>query len=80
MRNIAIFLFIFVQQFLYSQLIVKKHIIDKQTKQPLVSVIIHTTNNYTLTNDDGLFVFYTIHAYDSISIQLLGYETIRTTA
>ena len=80
MRNIAIFLFIFVQQFLYSQLIVKKHIIDKQTKQPLVSVIIHNTNNYTLTNDDGLFVFYTIHAYDSISIKLLGYETIRTTA
>ena len=80
MRNIAVFLFIFVQQFLYSQLIVKKHIIDKQTKQPLVSVIIHNTNNYTLTNDDGLFVFYTIHAYDSISIKLLGYETIRTTA
>jgi len=51
--------------------------VDKETKAPLKSATIHNANDYTVTNDDGHFVFYSTN--DSITIKMLGYETLKTT-
>ena len=47
------------------------------SKAPLKSATIHNANDYTVTNDDGHFVFYSTN--DSITIKMLGYETLKTT-
>ncbi|WP_424652781.1 hypothetical protein [Capnocytophaga sputigena] len=61
----------------FSQNTLSKYLADKETKTPLKSATIHNANDYTVTNDDGHFVFYSTN--DSITIKMLGYETLKTT-
>ena len=61
----------------FSQNTLSKYLADKETKAPLKSATIHNANDYTVTNDDGHFVFYSTN--DSITIKMLGYETLETT-
>lgn len=61
----------------FSQNTLSKYLADKETKAPLKSATIHNANDYTVTNDDGHFVFYSTN--DSITIKMLGYETLKTT-
>ena len=64
-------------QCVVAQHTTSKYLLDKDTKAPLRAATIHNANDYTITNDDGLFVFYS--ANDSITIKMLGYETLKTT-
>lgn len=61
----------------FSQNTLSKYLADKETKAPLKSATIHNASDYTVTNDDGHFVFYSTN--DSITIKMLGYETLKTT-
>ena len=61
----------------FSQNSLSKYLADKETKAPLKSATIHNANDYTVTNDDGHFVFYSSN--DSVTIKMLGYETLKTT-
>ncbi|WP_455150889.1 hypothetical protein [Capnocytophaga sp.] len=61
----------------FSQNTLSKYLVDKETKAPLKSATIHNANDYTITNDDGHFLFYS--ANDSVTIKMLGYETLKTT-
>ena len=77
-KNIfTFFICVFIITLSFSQNNISKYLVDKDTKVPLRSATIHNASNYTITNDDGLFVFYS--ANDSITIKMLGYETLRTT-
>ena len=60
-------------QCVVAQHTTSKYLLDKDTKAPLRAATIHNANDYTITNDDGLFVFYS--ANDSITIKMLGYGT-----
>ena len=64
-------------QCVVAQHITSKYLLDKDTKAPLRAATIHNANDYTITNDDGHFVFYS--ANDSVTIKMLGYETLKTT-
>ena len=64
-------------QCVVAQHTTSKYLADKDTKVPLRSATIHNVNDYTITNDDGHFVFYS--ANDSVTIKMLGYETLKTT-
>ena len=61
----------------FSQNTLSKYLVDKETKASLKSATIHNANDYTVTNDDGHFVFYSTN--DSITIKMLGYETFKST-
>jgi len=77
-RNIiAVIIYIALIPLSFSQNTISKYLVDKDTKAPLQSATIHNANDYTITNADGYFVFYS--ANDSITIKMLGYETLRTT-
>ena len=77
-RNIiAVIIYIALIPLSFSQNTISKYLIDKDTKAPLQSATIHNTNDYTITNADGYFVFYSTN--DSITIKMLGYETLKTT-
>ncbi|GJH41703.1 hypothetical protein RCZ04_22530 [Capnocytophaga sp. HP1101] len=60
-----------------AQNTISKYLVDKDTKDPLRAATIHNISDYTVTNDDGHFVFYSTN--DSITIKMLGYETLKTT-
>ena len=64
-------------QCVVAQHTTSKYLLDKDTKAPLRAATIHNANDYTVTNDDGHFVFYS--ANDSVTIKMLGYETLKTT-
>ena len=64
-------------QCVVAQHTTSKYLLDKDTKAPLRAATIHNANDYTITNDDGHFVFYS--ANDSVTIKMLGYETLKTT-
>ena len=64
-------------QCVVAQHTTSKYLVDKDTKAPLHAATIHNANDYTVTNDDGHFVFYS--ANDSVTIKMLGYETLKTT-
>jgi len=64
-------------QCVVAQHTISKYLADKDTKAPLRAATIHNVNDYTVTNDDGHFVFYS--ANDSVTIKMLGYETLKTT-
>ena len=64
-------------QCVVAQHTTSKYLADKDTKAPLRAATIHNVNDYTVTNDDGHFVFYS--ANDSVTIKMLGYETLKTT-
>ena len=74
---IAVLTYITLIPLSFSQNTLSKYLVDKETKAPLKSATIHNANDYTVTNDDGHFVFYS--ANDSITIKMLGYETLKTT-
>ena len=74
---IAILTYITLIPLSFSQNTLSKYLVDKETKAPLKSATIHNANDYTVTNDDGHFVFYSTN--DSITIKMLGYETLKTT-
>ena len=74
---IAILTYITLIPLSFSQNTLSIYLVDKETKAPLKSATIHNANDYTVTNDDGHFVFYS--ANDSITIKMLGYETLKTT-
>ena len=74
---IAILTYITLIPLSFSQNTLSKYLADKETKAPLKSATIHNANDYTVTNDDGHFVFYSTN--DSITIKMLGYETLKTT-
>ena len=74
---IAVLTYITLIPLSFSQNTLSKYLADKETKAPLKSATIHNANDYTVTNDDGHFVFYS--ANDSVTIKMLGYETLRTT-
>ena len=74
---IAILTYITLIPLSFSQNTLSKYLADKETKAPLKSATIHNANDYTVTNDDGHFVFYS--ANDSVTIKMLGYETLKTT-
>ena len=77
-KNIfTFFICVFIITLSFSQNNISKYLVDKDTKVPLRSATIHNASNYTITNDDGLFVFYS--ANDSVTIKMLGYETLKTT-
>ena len=64
-------------QCVVAQHTTSKYLLDKDTKAPLRAATIHNANDYTITNDDGHFVFYSTN--DSVTIKMLGYETLKTT-
>ena len=64
-------------QCVVAQHTTSKYLADKDTKAPLRAATIHNVNDYTVTNDDGHFVFYSTN--DSVTIKMLGYETLKTT-
>lgn len=64
-------------QCVVAQHTTSKYLLDKDTKAPLRATTIHNANDYTITNDDGHFVFYSTN--DSVTIKMLGYETLKTT-
>ena len=74
---IAVLTYITLIPLSFSQNTLSKYLVDKETKAPLKSATIHNANDYTITNDDGHFVFYSTN--DSITIKMLGYETLKTT-
>ena len=74
---IAILTYITLIPLSFSQNTLSKYLVDKETKAPLKSATIHNANDYTVTNDDGHFVFYSSN--DSVTIKMLGYETLKTT-
>ena len=74
---IAVLTYITLIPLSFSQNTLSKYLADKETKAPLKSATIHNANDYTVTNDDGHFVFYSTN--DSITIKMLGYETLKTT-
>ena len=74
---IAVLTYITLIPLSFSQNTLSKYLADKETKAPLKSATIHNANDYTVTNDDGHFVFYS--ANDSVTIKMLGYETLKTT-
>ena len=74
---IAILTYITLIPLSFSQNTLSKYLVDKESKAPLKSATIHNANDYTVTNDDGHFVFYSTN--DSITIKMLGYETLKTT-
>lgn len=74
---IAVLTYITLIPLSFSQNTLSKYLADKETKAPLKSATIHNANDYTVTNDDGHFVFYSTN--DSITIKMLGYETLETT-
>ena len=74
---IAVLTYITLIPLSFSQNTLSKYLVDKETKAPLKSATIHNANDYTVTNDDGHFVFYS--ANDSVTIKMLGYETLKTT-
>lgn len=74
---IAVLTYITLIPLSFSQNTLSKYLVDKETKAPLKSATIHNANDYTVTNDDGHFVFYSTN--DSITIKMLGYETLKTT-
>ena len=74
---IAVLTYITLIPLSFSQNTLSKYLADKETKTPLKSATIHNANDYTVTNDDGHFVFYSTN--DSITIKMLGYETLKTT-
>ena len=74
---IAVLTYITLIPLSFSQNTLSKYLVDKETKAPLKSATIHNTNDYTVTNDDGHFVFYSTN--DSVTIKMLGYETLKTT-
>ncbi len=77
-RNIiAVIIYIALIPLSFSQNTISKYLVDKDTKAPLQSATIHNANDYTITNADGYFVFYSTN--DSITIKMLGYETLKTT-
>ena len=77
-RNIiAVIIYIALIPLSFSQNTISKYLVDKDTKAPLQSATIHNVNDYTITNADGYFVFYSTN--DSITIKMLGYETLKTT-
>ena len=55
-------------QCVVAQHTTSKYLLDKDTKAPLRAATIHNTNDYTITNDDGHFVFYS--ANDSVTIKM----------
>ena len=74
---IAVLTYITLIPLSFSQNTLSKYLADKETKTPLKSATIHNANDYTVTNDDGHFVFYSTN--DSVTIKMLGYETLKTT-
>ena len=74
---IAVLTYITLIPLSFSQNSLSKYLVDKETKAPLKSATIHNANDYTVTNDDGHFVFYSSN--DSVTIKMLGYETLKTT-
>ena len=74
---IAVLTYITLIPLSFSQNTLSKSLADKETKTPLKSATIHNANDYTVTNDDGHFVFYSTN--DSVTIKMLGYETLKTT-
>ena len=74
---IAVLTYITLIPLSFSQNTLSKYLVDKETKAPLKSATIHNANDYTVTNDDGHFVFYSSN--DSVTIKMLGYETLKTT-
>ena len=74
---IAVLTYITLIPLSFSQNTLSKYLADKETKAPLKSATIHNANDYTVTNDDGHFLFYS--ANDSVTIKMLGYETLKTT-
>ena len=77
-KNIfTFFICVFIITLSFSQNNISKYLADKETKAPLKSATIHNANDYTVTNDDGHFVFYSSN--DSVTIKMLGYETLKTT-
>ena len=74
---IAVLTYITLIPLSFSQNTLSKYLVDKETKAPLKSATIHNANDYTVTNDDGHFVFYSTN--DSVTIKMLGYETLKTT-
>ena len=77
-RNIiAVIIYTALMPLSFSQNTISKYLVGKDTKAPLQSATIHNANDYTITNADGYFVFYS--ANDSITIKMLGYETLKTT-
>ena len=77
-KNIfTFFICVFIITLSFSQNNISKYLVDKETKAPLKSATIHNANDYTVTNDDGHFVFYSTN--DSVTIKMLGYETLKTT-
>lgn len=74
---IAVLTYITLIPLSFSQNTLSKYLADKETKAPLKSATIHNANDYTVTNDDGHFVFYSSN--DSVTIKMLGYETLKTT-
>ena len=74
---IAVLTYITLIPLSFSQNTLSKYLADKETKAPLKSATIHNANDYTVTNNDGHFVFYS--ANDSVTIKMLGYETLKTT-
>ena len=74
---IAVLTYITLIPLSFSQNTLSKYLVDKETKAPLKSATIHNASDYTVTNDDGHFVFYSTN--DSVTIKMLGYETLKTT-
>jgi len=56
---------------------ISKIIVDKETKKPLISATINNSNDHTITNEGGRFIFFSNN--DSITIRMLGYKELNTT-
>ena len=72
---IAILTYITLIPLSFSQNTLSKYLVDKETKAPLKSATIHNANDYTVTNDDGHFVFYSTN--DSITSAEIGRASCR---
>lgn len=73
---LALFLFSLPFAVFSQENVTKNIIVDSNTKKPLTNVNIYNHIDYTISNDDGRFVFYS--AIDSIDISHIGYETLST--
>lgn len=59
---------------LAGQIKINSIILDSETKTPIELVTINDEKDYAITNKDGRFNFFT--EQDSITIRIIGYETI----
>lgn len=71
------FLLLLISGFTFSQNQISGIVVDESTKMPVPSTSISNDSDYTVSNEDGYFLFNS--ALDSLKISKLGYEEINST-